>query len=77
MPVKTYYVQTALSNFHSTGLTLRLPAQNTGQDTGHRAVESHGGGEAAHFQVLHFSEETLPMLASGGGANVFISFAVF
>lgn len=43
MPVKSYYVQTALSNFHSTGPTLRLPAQGSGQDTGQRAcVESLG-----------------------------------
>lgn len=63
MPVKTYYVQTALSNFHSTGLTLRLLAQNTGQDTGHRTVKSHGGGEAAHFQVLQ----------RGNAANVSVS----
>lgn len=33
MPVKTYYVQTALFNFHSTGLTLRLLAKKTGQRT--------------------------------------------
>lgn len=74
MPVKSYYVQTALSNFHSTGLTLRLPTQNTGQDTGRRAVKPRGGGEAAHFQVPE--QGNAADVGISEGADVFISCAV-